>query len=786
VEKLLKIFTKMTLAIAMMVSVVWGQGNESFTNLPTTSSSSYLSRSWTGDDSVTWTAEGARTDQTITGKAICWGNSGTRNVVSPTYSGGMGTLSFNYVRAFTGTSARSLEVYVNNVKIGETITVSPTSNDVVTYNEEINVIGNVVLEIRSTGAAQVKVDDIEWTEYTSSGPSIITGTISSPPFCVNATGYTQGTVAYSATGEYNGAIFRAYLSDAVGNFDSPTDIGERTITGTDPEGTMNISIPPNTASGTGYKIRIDCADPAVTGSVSSAFEIILGAKAVSNQAASVADESSSLSWTNPDGCYDEIMIVGKAGSAVTATPSGDGSAYTANLTFASGTSFDGGYVLYRGTSSPQTVTNLTNGTAYYFTFFTRKGKMWSEGVTANATPFAIPNTWINEIHYDNEGADEGEFLELIVENASSYALSDFRVDLYNGSGGASYWNNTLDEFTQGSTYTEGGKTFTIYYFDVIIQNGAPDGMAISYDGTLIQFLSYEGTFTATDGPANGVTSTDIGISQPGNATNPVGSSIGLQGTGTKYSDFSWTTFATHTKGAKNTDQSLPVTLETFTAKATKAGVLLEWSTSAEIENSGFVIYRSEEDSPRPSLRGGVESEADHSTNSPSGEGAGDSPSERGLGGVLASYLTNNALVGQGSVTKSTHYSFTDSKVEAGRSYTYILSDVDFKGNETILAEAKVQVEVKGAIIADHYTLNPVYPNPFNASFTVPFILKEAMAVKIQLFDVKGRLAADILNGNLSQGSYHHQVNANNLGSGVYLLKMNLGGDAQMQKMVLVK
>jgi hypothetical protein len=698
----------------------------------------------------------------------------------------MGTLSFNYVRAFTGTSARSLEVYVNNVKIGETITVSPTSNDVVTYNEEINVIGNVVLEIRSTGAAQVKVDDIEWTEYTSSGPSIITGTISSPPFCVNATGYTQGTVAYSATGEYNGAIFRAYLSDAVGNFDSPTDIGERTITGTDPEGTMNISIPPNTASGTGYKIRIDCADPAVTGSVSSAFEIILGAKAVSNQAASVADESSSLSWTNPDGCYDEIMIVGKAGSAVTATPSGDGSAYTANLTFASGTSFDGGYVLYRGTSSPQTVTNLTNGTAYYFTFFTRKGKMWSEGVTANATPFAIPNTWINEIHYDNEGADEGEFLELIVENASSYALSDFRVDLYNGSGGASYWNKTLDEFTQGSTYNEGGKNFTIYSYSYSsngIQNGAPDGMAISYNGTLIQFLSYEGSFTATDGPANGVESTDIGIFQVGDATNPVGSSIGLQGTGTKYSDFSWTTFATHTKGAKNTDQSLPVTLETFTAKATKAGVLLEWSTSAEIENSGFVIYRSEEDSPRPSLRGGVESEADHSTNSPSGEGAGDSPSERGLGGVLASYLTDNALVGQGSVTKSTHYSFTDSKVEPGKTYTYTLSDVDFSGNETILDEIKIKVEAKGAIIADSYTLNPVYPNPFNASFTVPFSLNENLTVKITLYNIAGQQVMNILNQELSTGNYHFAVNADDLSSGVYFVKTNFSGTSSVSQRI---
>ena len=166
-----KLFFLFTLSL-LLVSVAWGQGSENFSNLPTGSSTSYENRSWTGTDGVTWTATSARTDQTINSKAICWGNSGTRNVKSPTYSGGMGTLTFNYVRAFTGTKARSLEVYVNNVKIGSTITVSPTSDVVMNYSETVNVSGDVVLEIRSTGGAQVIVDDIAWTGYSSSQPLI--------------------------------------------------------------------------------------------------------------------------------------------------------------------------------------------------------------------------------------------------------------------------------------------------------------------------------------------------------------------------------------------------------------------------------------------------------------------------------------------------------------------------------------------------------------------------------------------------------------------------------------
>lgn len=144
-----------------------GQGQENFTNLPTNNTSSYQARTWTGTDGVTWNALGARTDQTLTGKAICFGTSGTRSVTSPVYTGGMGTLTFDYVRGFTATGARSLEVWVNGSQVGTSITVSPTSNTVVTYSSVLNISGNVQLEIRSTSGSQVIVDNIAWTAYSA-------------------------------------------------------------------------------------------------------------------------------------------------------------------------------------------------------------------------------------------------------------------------------------------------------------------------------------------------------------------------------------------------------------------------------------------------------------------------------------------------------------------------------------------------------------------------------------------------------------------------------------------
>jgi hypothetical protein len=160
------------LLVAALPYAGWAQGTEDFELMPA-NSTAYTARTWTGTDGVVWTAQGARTDQTMTGRAICFGNTANnpRTLTSPIYANGMGTLSFEYVRAFTGTGSRSLEVWVNGTQIGPTIAVSPTSDVVMSYMEAINIGGDVQLEIRSTGASQVKLDNIVWTPY-SAGPTL--------------------------------------------------------------------------------------------------------------------------------------------------------------------------------------------------------------------------------------------------------------------------------------------------------------------------------------------------------------------------------------------------------------------------------------------------------------------------------------------------------------------------------------------------------------------------------------------------------------------------------------
>ena len=168
-------------------------------------------------------------------------------------------------------------------------------------------------------------------------------------------------------------------------------------------------------------------------------------------------------------------------------------------------------------------------------------------VTATA---AAPTTvFINEIHYDNDSTDAGEAIE--VAGPAGTNLSGWSLVLYNGNGGGVYDTDPLSGTIPDQS--AGFGTVVVTYPVNGIQNGSPDGVALVDGATVVQFLSYEGTFTATDGPASGTTSTNIGVSE--SSSTPVGASLQLTGTGTVYEDFTWASPAANTFGSVNTGQT---------------------------------------------------------------------------------------------------------------------------------------------------------------------------------------------------------------------------------------
>ena len=169
-------------------------------------------------------------------------------------------------------------------------------------------------------------------------------------------------------------------------------------------------------------------------------------------------------------------------------------------------------------------------------------------VFLSVVPLAGQSVFINEIHYDNTGTDSDEAIE--VAGPAGTDLTGYSLVLYNGSNGSVY--NTVN-LSGTLTDQQGGYGTLAVLFPVNgIQNGAPDGIALAdAGGNLIQFLSYEGSFTAIGGVADGILSTAIGVDEPG---VPVGTSLQLGGEGTRYEDFSWQTATASTYNAVNNNQ----------------------------------------------------------------------------------------------------------------------------------------------------------------------------------------------------------------------------------------
>jgi DNA/RNA endonuclease G (NUC1) len=154
-------------------------------------------------------------------------------------------------------------------------------------------------------------------------------------------------------------------------------------------------------------------------------------------------------------------------------------------------------------------------------------RMLATGALMMSSLAASQTVRISEVHYDNSGADLGEAIE--VSGPAGTDLTGWSVVLYNGNGGASY-NTTGLTGTIPATCGASG-VVVLSYPPNGIQNGSPDGLAlVNSTGTLIEFLSYEGVFAATDGPASGITSTDIGVLEAGN--EPAGQSLMRDSAGT--------------------------------------------------------------------------------------------------------------------------------------------------------------------------------------------------------------------------------------------------------------
>ncbi|MCH8011494.1 MAG: T9SS type A sorting domain-containing protein [Candidatus Marinimicrobia bacterium] len=139
--------------------------------------------------------------------------------------------------------------------------------------------------------------------------------------------------------------------------------------------------------------------------------------------------------------------------------------------------------------------------------------------------------------------------------------------------------------------------------------------------------------------------------------------------------------------------------------------------------------------------------------------------------------------------------FIDSDVEIGKTYYYILSAIDFNGNEseyTDAVEANVVLSLDDLSgIPTEFALRQNYPNPFNPVTTLRYDLPEQAFVTLVVYDLLGREVKTLVN-RIEESGYKSVIwsgtnnNGQLVGAGVYLYRIQAGKYAKVSKMILLK
>jgi hypothetical protein len=209
------------------------------------------------------------------------------------------------------------------------------------------------------------------------------------------------------------------------------------------------------------------------------------------------------------------------------------------------------------------------------------------------------------------------------------------------------------------------------------------------------------------------------------------------------------------------DLALPVQLANFSAIVEHKNVCLYWQTFSELNNLGFILQRKV---------------------------------FNGSWIEIASFQTRPELLGRGSASSVADYSYVDENPGDGF-FEYRIGDVDLNGVVTFHSTASIfwgQTADNPAIaIPNTSKLFPAFPNPFNPETTLAYFVKEQAFVDLAVYDLAGRKVAALVHELKNNGSFRKKWNGRDdngdvLGSGIYLIRIQIGDISETQKAILVR
>ena len=188
---------------------------------------------------------------------------------------------------------------------------------------------------------------------------------------------------------------------------------------------------------------------------------------------------------------------------------------------------------------------------------------------------------------------------------------------------------------------------------------------------------------------------------------------------------------------------LPVELTSFNSSVNDNNVYLHWTTSSELNNYGFEVYRKYSGNNIWQLLGFVP------------------------GSVNSHELKN--------------YEFADKNLLIGV-YNYRLKQLDVNGNWTYF-ELNNSVEINSS---DLFKLLQNFPNPFNPNTVIKFSIPVSGNTKLSVYDLSGKQIKVLLDEYKQAGYYSVNFNGAGLSSGIYVYELNNGRNKIIKYMTLIK
>jgi surface protein len=109
-------------------------------------------------------------------------------------------------------------------------------------------------------------------------------------------------------------------------------------------------------------------------------------------------------------------------------------------------------------------------------------------------------------------------------------------------------------------------------------------------------------------------------------------------------------------------------------------------------------------------------------------------------------------------------------------------------NKPVWGSCANPTSIEGTELVTVFTLDQNYPNPFNPTTTIRFGLPESEQVTIRVYDVNGRMIAELVNNQMyTAGNHQLTFDASGLSTGVYIYNLTTNsGFTMSRKLVLIK